>query len=181
MTGFDPTDPTRFTPYRPTALRIANAALRLLDRSLGRVFTADHEALIRRACRKTGLTDFGDDAHREPLSILCEHLRTGKPMTAFGRMWLRADLLTRLENKLRIRAELSQHPEMLERSVREPIFVLGLPRTGTTFLHRLLDADPENHAPRIWEMNQPVPPPDPETFERDRRIGRFERSRRAFD
>lgn len=181
MIGFDSSDASRFTPYRPTALRIANATLRLLDRSLGRVFTPDEDALIRKACRKTGLCDFGDDEHREPLSVLCEHLRTGKPTTAFGRLMLRADLLTRLANKLKIHAELSRVPEILERPVREPIFVLGLPRTGTTLLQRLLDADPQNHGPRIWEMNQPVPAPDPESFESDPRIREFERGRRAFD
>ena len=41
--------------------------------------------------------------------------------------------------------------------IRKPIFIVGLPRTGTTFLHRLLSLDPENTAPVTWELMDPVP------------------------
>lgn len=41
--------------------------------------------------------------------------------------------------------------------IRKPIFIIGLPRTGTTFLQRLLSLDPANTAPLTWELMDPVP------------------------
>lgn len=167
MIGFDPSDLTRFTPYQPFAFKIANKIVRLLDRVFGRVLAVNEQDLIRKARRDTGLHDFGDDQHLEPLRILCEHTRHGKPMTVFGRITARMDLRMRLQNKLKIHSLLTDNPEILQQPVHEPIFILGLPRTGTTLMHRLLAVDPGNRALRTWEMMHPVPPAGPETLDRD--------------
>ena len=160
---------------------MANKVVRLLDRVFGRVLAADEQALVRKARRNTGLRDFGDDLHLEPLRILCEHTRHGKPMTAFGRISTRVDLRMRLQNKLRIHSLLSDHPEILQQPVHQPIFILGLPRTGTTLLHRLLAVDAGNRALRTWEMVQPVPPPEPDALDSDPRIGRVEKAMDLLD
>ncbi len=170
MTGFDPNDPTRFTPYRPLPLKIANKIVYALDRVGGRTMALDEEKLIREACQKTGLSDFGDESFREPLKILCEHSRTGKPMTMLGRKMMHDELLNRLMNKLKIQAEITANPEILHEKIEKPIFVLGLPRTGTTLLHRLLAQDPAHRAPLTWEMSEPSPAPEPDTFACDPRI-----------
>jgi len=41
--------------------------------------------------------------------------------------------------------------------VIEPLFIVGLPRTGTTLLHMLLAQDPSNRVPRTWEVMHPSP------------------------
>ena len=154
----------RYAPSRRKVLKLANALFRLLDRFDGRILALDEEKLIRKARKKTGLYDFGDDAFREPLQLLCENSRTGRPMTAVGRIALQEDILRRLKNKLRIEAFLKAHPKVLEQEVRTPIFITGAPRTGTSLLQRLLAADPASRSLRSWEMADPVPPPSPETF-----------------
>ncbi len=187
MTGFDPDNPARcspcrpYRPYRPRALELANALVRLLDLAGGRFLAVHEETLIRKACKKTGLSDFGDGSFREPLRILCRHSQTGKRMTALGRVTFRTTLLQQLVNKLMIQAELAAHPEICEEEVREPIFVLGLPRTGTTLLHRLLARDPVNRTPQYWEMTNPVPPPEPATYETDPRIKKAEQGFAILD
>jgi len=45
-------------------------------------------------------------------------------------------------NRLKLHDWLSRHPEILEEAIERPIFILGLPRTGTTLLHDLLALDP---------------------------------------
>jgi hypothetical protein len=50
-----------------------------------------------------------------------------------------------------------EDPAILKRSLSPPIFIAGLPRSGTTFLHGLLAEDPANRAPRIWEASYPYP------------------------
>ncbi len=159
MTGFDPKDPSRFTPYRPRLLAVANAIIYTLDWVGGRTMALDEKKMIREACKKTGLFDYGEDSFCEPLKILCEHGRTGKRMTFMGRVMLRNVLLNRLMNKLKIQADITAHPEILDQRIEKPIIILGLPRTGTTLLYNLLAKDPAHRTPLNWEMNEPIPAP----------------------
>ncbi len=165
-----------FKPYRPGAFKIISSIIRFLDRFGGRTLAQDEEKLIRKARKKTGLQDFGDDSFREPLRILCELTRSGKVMSAAGRLLMKDTLLGSLMNKLKIQAEISAHPEILEEQIREPIIILGLPRTGSTPIQRLLALDPGFRTPRNWEMSGPVPPPEPETYETDPRIDKEDKN-----
>ena len=56
----------------------------------------------------------------------------------------------------------ARHPEHAEVAIERPIFVTGLPRSGTTALHRLLTADPGHQGLQLWlaEVPQPRPPRD---------------------
>jgi hypothetical protein len=164
------TNVTDHKPYRPRTLKIADALVRFLDRFGGRTLALDAEKIMRKAQKKTGLTDFGENSFREPLEILCNHSRNGRPLSAFGRLMAVDNILYRLMNRLKIEAELKAHPEILDEKIERPIIIAGLARTGTTLLQRLLDQDPANRSPRNWEMNDPVPPPEPSTYETDPRI-----------
>ena len=161
---------------RPERLKWANLIVRGLDRLKGgRAFVLDEGALIREAIQETGLDDFGDEAFLEPLSILCEVSRTGKPLSAFGRYCLRHEVRNRLINRLKIQADLWMHPEILDEAIERPVFILGLPRTGMTFLQRLLALDPANRTPRLWETFEPSPPPHRITYQTDPRIAKAEK------
>jgi Sulfotransferase family len=165
-----PTNNDHFTPYRPWTLKAADRLIRFFDRFGSRTLSLDADKLMRKAQKKTGLSDFGDDSFREPLEILCQSSRTGKPMTTMGRLMGYDNLLYRLKNRLKIEAELKKHPGILDQEIHQPIIIAGLARTGTTLLQRLLAQDPANRSPRNWEMNSPVPPPKPATYESDPRI-----------
>lgn len=159
-----------YKPYRPAAAKIANAIIRGLDHIGGRTLALNEEKLIRKARKKTGHYDFGDDSFIEPLNILCDLTREGKVLTAAGRMLFKMVIPNCLENKLKIQSEIAAHPEILEEEIKEPIILAGLPRTGSSFLHRLLAEDPANRAPLHWEATAPVPPPEPATHKTDKRI-----------
>jgi hypothetical protein len=66
-------------------------------------------------------------------------------------------MLRFLGNLLRLRDEEKRAPEILAETIREPIFILGLPRSGTTFLHNLLGHDQANRVPRCWQTVYPYP------------------------
>lgn len=125
------------------------------------------QALIALAQRRTGATDFGDWDFQEPLAVLLKAYEEESRLTAFGRLAVRWDMVRFLSNLLTLRAEEQNDPTILDEQIRQPIFVLGLPRSGTTFLHNLLAQDPANLAPRAWEAIYPYPftghaPPKPD-------------------
>ena len=134
----------------------------------------DPEALIEAARRDTGLDDFGGDGFREGLTVLCDALEKEARLHPAGRQVARSQLLRLLCNRLRIHDWHRRHPEIADQPVEAPIFVLGLPRTGTTALSALLARDPETRSLRTWESSQPVPPPEAATQDSDPRIAQAE-------
>ena len=59
---------------------------------------------------------------------------------------------------------MERKPEILEQPVRAPLFIVGLPRSGTTFLHRLMAQDAGLRSAPFWELINPLPlgnPDDP--------------------
>ncbi len=146
--------------------------LGILDRPL------DADRLIARARRRTGLTDFGDADFQEPLSLFLESCSRESDLTLFGRLATEWDVVRFLSNLLRMQAAEKADPSIAERPVERPIFITGLPRSGTTFLHRLLLTDPANRGPLVWETIFPFPDPRGGP---DRRVDTVARQLRAFE
>ena len=112
------------------------------------------------ATRLVGLEDFGDDEYVEGLEVLLESYAADAGLTPFGNKVHRASVRGALAARLVAEAGWKQHPASAEVPVRQPIFVTGLPRTGTTALHRLLAEDPAHQGLELWltEVPQPRPP-----------------------
>jgi len=130
----------------------------------------DDASLLARARRATGLDDFGDAWFRAPLRALLASLEDEAALTPFGRIIARADLTRLLANRLRMTDVLARHPEITGAPVARPLFIVGLPRTGTSLLHELLAQDPANRVPMSWEVMHPYPPPERATYATDPRI-----------
>lgn len=140
------------------------------------------EALLAEARQQTGLTDFGPPDFREGLRVLLEtYERAG--LTAKGRKRTRRRLLQLLVNRLRIQETFRRHPEILERPVRQPVYLTGLPRTGTSALFNLLAMDPASRPLRTWEGLFPDPIEGLAPGQEDPRLvalrAAYERSRQA--
>jgi hypothetical protein len=129
--------------------------------------------LLEQARAHTGLGDFGDPIYREGLDVLLDDL-AGAALSDLGQMVWRGRILSHLVQRLRVEDWLARHPEALAGSVPAPVFVVGLPRTGTTALSHLLAQDPDTRSLRVWESAQPVPPPEPEHAHDDPRIAEAE-------
>lgn len=114
------------------------------------------EDLLATARQATGLDDFGGEGFQEPLNLLLDSYRREARLTLFGRIGVRADLLRLLGNRLLIAGELAQRPEIEATRVSRPLFVVGLPRTGTTLLYNLLALDPAHRSLMLWEAMEPV-------------------------
>jgi hypothetical protein len=169
------------TPRLPWSLRVANAtgaALRAIGLPLGAL---DEASLLEAAVRRTGLEDFGGDGFRPGLARLLRSWDAEAHLTPVGRAMARRQVLDLLENRLRMTAVCRAHPEIGQGAVRAPIFVLGLPRTGTSILHELLAQDPENRVPMTWEVMWLAPPPERATFDVDPRIARADQHFAGID
>jgi hypothetical protein len=127
------------------------------------------EALLAAAREATGLADYGDGAFLEGLSVLTRALEDEASLTLLGRLLARGELQRILQNRLRVEHWIRAHPEVERERVEAPLFVTGLGRAGTTFLHELLAQDPENRVPLLWELFDSVPPPEPATHATDPR------------
>ncbi len=159
-------------PKKPTWLAAINREGECFD--LTSVVPLDEQSLIDTACRQTGLADFGDDSWREGFAKLCADLDGAARLTLMGRLMTRSDLLIWLTNRLKITDLLRRHPEIAEQEIRQPMFIVGLPRSGTSILFEVLAQDPSHAAPQTWEAMIPCPPPTTEDYATDSRIERVE-------
>ncbi len=96
------------------------------------------EQLIAEARQETGLADFGDGRFLDGLRRLVAGIEAESALSPRGVLALRERMRRLLRNQLRFRADLAAYPEILEQELRAPVFVQGLPRVGSTKLHRLL-------------------------------------------
>jgi hypothetical protein len=119
------------------------------------------------AARFTGLSDFGDDGYRDGLDVLLASYADDAGLTAKGAKAARAMLTGALMARLLSQAGWGRYPESADVAIERPIFVTGLPRTGTTALHRLLVADPAHQGLELWLANAPQPRPPRSTWDAD--------------
>ena len=132
----------------------------------------ERDALLQEASARTGgLQDFGDRQFVEPLTILLRSLEQQAHLTDVGRMIARERVLGHLVNRLLYVRDRAQNPAIAQEKIVRPVFIIGLPRTGTTILHDILAQDPANRAPLTWEVMFPSPPPEAATL-RDRSADR---------
>jgi hypothetical protein len=123
------------------------------------------QALMDAAAKRTRLSDFGDEGFRTGLDVLTRSLEEEARLTFLGRVAARSRLTTLLEQRLQLVAARSRYDE---EQVTRPVFVLGLPRTGTTVLYGMLAANPALRSPASWEVARPFPAPVGEDPERVR-------------
>jgi hypothetical protein len=119
------------------------------------------------AARFTGLSDFGDDDYRDGLDVLLTSYAADAGLTAKGAKAARAMLRGALMARLLSQAGWARYPEHAGVAIERPIFVTGLPRTGTTALHRLLVADPAHQGLELWLASVPQPRPPRSTWDAD--------------
>jgi len=120
---------------------------------------AFREAEVLAAARQAagGLEDFGPDDFREGLRVLLETYEGTAELTEKGRRRSWRRLVQLLATRLRVQEALRRHPEIRERPIPSPLFLTGLPRTGTSALFNLLAADPAARPLLLWEGTFPDP------------------------
>jgi hypothetical protein len=135
-------------------------------------FSADE--LEEGARAATSLDDFGSPYYREGLDRTVAALNTEADLSEMGGVIQHATISNALIQRLKVEQAYAQHPDIDDETVGGPLFIIGLPRTGTTALSQLVAADPQFRSLRMWESQAPTPPPEAATQDSDPRIAQAE-------
>ncbi|MET1756673.1 sulfotransferase [Novosphingobium sp. RD2P27] len=143
------------------------------------------DAIVENAVRSVGMATFDSESFREGLAVLIEDVNAGIDKGWYidsGVAQIEKDCLHYLTNRLKVADYLRQNSELETRKIERPVFVMGVPRTGTTLLSNLLAADPARRSPLTWEIDDPVPPATGETLKSDpRALARLEAERKMLE
>jgi hypothetical protein len=144
-------------------------------------FSLSIEQLHAEAIAATGLKDFGDDSYRPALQVLLDSYDASAELGDLGRYSVWAMLLNCLRGRLLAQQGIKENKDNLQAEISKPLFIVGLPRTGTTILHRLLAADPRNQALEYWLSSFPQPRPPRAEWEQNPRYQEVEHSLQMLD
>ena len=127
------------------------------------------DTLVRQASDRTGLHDLGPDSWRKGLAVLVDTVEGAPHVEPAGWLDFQCQVVDALCNRMQVIDFHAQHPELVESGIERPLFVLGLPRTGTTVVSYLLDQDSARRSLLNWEAGDSVPPPTTQTLRNDPR------------
>lgn len=117
------------------------------------------EGLLDQARQVAALDDYGDMGFAEGLRVLVTSVNEEAALTDAREAKLHDEILRTLVNRLSMRADLQQHPEILDEEVLPPVFITSLPRTGSTKLHRMIASTGDFNAPMFWQAHNFAPFP----------------------
>ena len=117
--------------------------------------------LLDTARASTGLQDWGSDSFLEGMRVLLDSCSREARLHYFGRTLLQKSCIRSLKDRLRLKKAVTDNPDILNTPIVEPLFILGLPRTGTTLLQNLFFLDVRFRHLHYWEQLAIGPQPTP--------------------
>jgi hypothetical protein len=139
---------------------------------MGRTF--DQGAMVAAAIEQTGLDDLGDLPFDLPLGILLASLERDARLDERGDAAVAGLVNQMLVKRLQLVRDRAAHPAIADERIVAPVFIIGLPRTGSTHLHALMSQVEGARTPMFWEMSMPSPPPRRESFTTDPRVAQVQ-------
>ena len=154
----------------------------MLNKALRKLMPMDAGELLRRAQKQSPQQSVVNPPLETALHHLLDDLEHEASLTPIGHLIAWNDIKRLLINRAHLAADREHWPGIAEQPVNRPIFITGLPRSGTTLLHGLLASNPGLRAPLTWEVMAPSPPPGAcSAGELNKRIRRARRNLGWFD
>jgi sulfotransferase family protein len=125
--------------------------------------------ILNAARTATDLAEPDEDSWREGLEILLRDHAKANTLTERGWGIMTSRYVEALATRMRVDDYVRRNPQVTQAPVKRPVFILGMPRTGTTLVSNLLDADPATRSLLKWEAYNVTPPAAPGTLRTDPR------------
>lgn len=155
---------TQLFVQRSQTLKVINKTGHLLARIGLDPFKLDAEGLLHKARKKVGNEVPHLPQLEEGLNVLIRSMNQEARLNSFGRLAAKSLFERTLIGRFKVEQHLAALPNIEKTAINKPIFIIGMPRTGTTILHALLNQDPNNRSPLTWECLIPHPVPTPENY-----------------
>lgn len=173
-----------FTAAQRPRLSPASCLLNVFGRGLGALGLSlcrgSADTLMAATSRRAHVSDWGEETFREGLEELVGSLRRDADLSITGWLIMRRRLSGYLYNRLMVRDAVKKNPGILRETIQKPVFILGLPRTGSTFLHELFHCDRNIRALLAWEVSKPIAAAEGNTQDVDSRIAEVEAGIEGF-
>jgi hypothetical protein len=128
------------------------------------------EEIVDAAREKTGgLPDPDVDSWQEGLQILVDDYARADQLTERGLQSVKGRHVDHLASRMQVDEYIRKNPAVIEAPIKDPVFILGMPRTGTTLISYLMAADPANRSLLRWEGTNTAPPAAPGALKTDPR------------
>ncbi|MFT4595529.1 MAG: hypothetical protein ACI9UR_001684 [Bacteroidia bacterium] len=127
-------------------------------------FKLNAEKVIAKAKKKACFKGQVPESTIQGLTVLIDSINKESRANPFGNLAIKGLLGRTLYGRLKVEQEISKNPDIVNRPISQPIFIIGMPRTGTTILHALMHEDPAHRSPLAWECLLPHPVPSPNNF-----------------
>ena len=127
-------------------------------------FRLDADEILAKAAKKAGYK-ISLPVAEEGIRRMVKSVNEEAKPNAYGSLAVKRLIERSLYGRYKVEEYLARHPEIEQQPIGQPVFIIGMPRTGTTILHALLHQDPAHRSPLAWECLLPYPPHTPETFE----------------
>ncbi len=127
-------------------------------------FRLSSDAIIEKAKKKASYTSAIPEQLEAGLRELVKSINEEAKPNPFGSLAVKGLFERTLYGRLKIERVLAENPDIEASEIKEPVFIIGMPRTGTTILHALMHEDPAHRSPLAWECLLPYPVSTPETF-----------------
>jgi len=127
------------------------------------------DELVEEATRRSGVPASANDSYREGLGVLVDGWGRSRLLGEQGYVACQQSAVDHLVNRLKVDDYIARRSDLTTTEVSRPVFVMGMPRTGTTMVSYLLGADPARRSLLTWEVSDPIPPATSTTLKTDPR------------
>ena len=150
-------------------LKAVNALGSLMERCGIRPFELDRRRILAKAAEAAGHA-YADSGLTEGLDQLVASIQADARLNPFGKFAFKTLLQRMADVRFKVERAIAEQPEILDEPITEPLFIIGMPRSGTTILQALLNQDAAHRSPLCWECLLPHPAPTPESYRSNNRI-----------
>ena len=152
-----------------TTLKAINTVGALVEGCGIRLFELDRRRILAKAAAAAGHA-YADDSLTEGLDRLVASIKADARLNTFGKFAFKTLLQRTADARFKVEKAIAERPEILDDPITEPLFIIGMPRTGTSILQAVLNQDDAHRSPLSWECLLPHPAPTPESYRNNDRI-----------